>query len=588
MAFDAGMLACTLHEIREESLGARVEKVYQPERDEIILQIRSKSGGKRLLINAGANNPRIGFSTEQKENPQNPPMLCVLLRKHLQGAKLISVEQAGFERVVTLGFETRDEMGYACEVFLVAEVMGKYSNLIFIDGKEKILAALKTIDFSTSSLRQVLPGMKYELPPKQDKQDPLTVTREEFMSLAETEGDGKPCDKFILSSFLGISAAVAREISYRATGSTDTLCDGYNASALYREFSALMEKIRTNDFSPTLICKGDTPVEYAFCDLLQYGKDFTHKSIGGAGELLDLYFGSRDREQRVRQRASDVQKLLNNALARITKKLELQRAELADCAKGEAYKKEGDVITANIYLLKRGMKEALLPDYESYGEDGNPRMLKIELDERLTPAANAQRLYKKYNKSKNAKIELTKQIDLDLVEIEYLQSVLDALERAESPSDLAEIREELHKSGYAKRMKPESSGRRPSTPTVAKFKTDDGLTVLCGKNNIQNEYITFRLASKMDYWFHAKNVAGSHVVLVCDGKEPTDRDFTQAAEIAAYHSKAYGGQNIAVDYSLAKNIKKPAAARPGLVIYHTNWTAYVTPHADDIRRLRVK
>ena len=588
MAFDAGMLACTLHEIREESLGARVEKVYQPERDEIVLQIRSKSGGKRLLINAGANNPRIGFSAEQKENPQNPPMFCVLLRKHLQGAKLVSVVQEGFERVVTLGFETRDEMGYACQMFLVAEVMGKYSNLIFTNSDGKILSALKTVDFTTSSLRQVLPGMRYELPPKQDKHVPLGVTRETFMEIAKTEGDGRPADKFILSAFAGISAAIAREIAYRATGKTDTPCDGYNAAALYKEFSEMMDNIQNGRFSPTLICQGDLPVEYAFCDLLQYGKDFTHKHLANAGELLDLYFQSRDREQRVRQRASDVQKLIGNALARVTKKLELQRAELADCQKGEEFKKMGDVITANIYLLKRGTKEAFLPDYENYDDEGNPRMIRIELDERLSPAANAQRLYKKYNKSKNARIELTKQIELDLVEIEYLNSVADSLERAESPSDLNEIRDELHRSGYASRMKQECGGRRSATPTVAKFKTDDGLTVLCGKNNLQNEYITFRLASKHDYWFHAKNTAGSHVVLVCEGKEPTDRDFTQAAEIAAYHSKAYGGQNIAGDYSLAKNIKKPPAARPGFVIYHTNWTAYVTPNADDIRRLRIK
>ncbi len=588
MAFDAGMLACTLHEIRTESLGARIEKVYQPERDEIILQIRSKSGGRRLLINAGANNPRIGFSTEQKENPQNPPMLCVLLRKHLQGAKLVSVEQAGFERAVTLGFETRDEMGYECSVFLIAELMGKYSNLIFTGSDMKILAALKTVDFSTSSLRQVLPGMKYELPPKQDKHDPIGISREDFMKIAQAEGNGKPSDKFILGSFLGISASVAREIAYRATGNTDTPCDGYLAGALYRELSKITNDIQNGIFSPTLICKNDLPVEYAFCELSHYGDDFTHKHIDSAGELLDLYFGSRDREQRVRQRASDVQKLVTNALSRVTKKLELQRAELADCAKGEQYKKQGDLITANIYLLKRGMKEALLADYENYDANGNPIMVKVELDERLTPAANAQRLYKKYNKSKNAKKELTRQIELDLEEIDYLGSVADSLERAESPSDLSEIRDELYRSGYASRMKPESSRRKPSSPTVAKFKTDDGMTVLCGKNNIQNEYITFRLAAKTDYWFHAKNVPGSHVVLVTEGKEPTDRDFTQAAEIAAYHSGAYGGQNIAVDYSLAKNIKKPAAGRPGLVIYHTNWTAYVTPHADDIRRLRVK
>lgn len=587
MAFDAGMLACTLHEIREESLGARVEKVYQPERDEIVLQIRSKSGGKRLLINAGANNPRIGFTGEQKENPQNPPMFCMLLRKHLQGAKLISTEQSGFERVAILGFETRDEMGYECTMYLVAEIMGKYSNLIFADSRMKILAALKTIDFSTSSLRQVLPGMKYELPPKQNKHDPMAVSYENFMSIAESEGNGKPTDKFILASFLGISAAIAREIAFRATGKTDTLCDGFNASAIWREFSSMMNGIRENTYTPTLICRNDTPVEYAFCELSQYGDDFTHKHPESVGALLDLFFGSRDNEQRVRQRASDVQKLLTNSLSRVTRKLELQRAELDECERGEQYKKEGDIITANIYMLKRGMKEVTLPDYENCDADGNPMTVKITLDERLTPANNAQKLYKKYNKAKNAKTELTKQIALDLSEIEYLNSVLDSLERSESPTDLAEIRDELHKSGYASKVK-NFTAQKQKTPVVAKFKTDDGMTVLCGKNNIQNEFITFKLAAKTDYWFHAKNVPGSHVVLVTDGKEPTDRDFTQAAEIAAFHSKAYGGQNIAVDYSLAKNIKKPPAARPGFVIYHTNWTAYVTPKADDIRRLRVK
>ncbi len=587
MAFDAGMLACTLHEIREESLGARVEKVYQPERDEIILQIRSKSGGRRLLINAGANNPRIGFTTEQKENPQNPPMLCMLLRKHLNGAKLVSVEQAGFERVATLGFETRDEMGYECTMYLIAEVMGKYSNLIFADTNMKILSALKTVDFSTSSLRQVLPGMKYELPPPQDKRNPLSASYDEFVLAAKERGDGRPADKFILSEYLGISSAIAREIAFRATGRTDTPCDGGNVRALWREFSSLAENIRENHYAPTLICQNDVPVEYAFTELTQYGEDFAHKSIESAGELLDIFFGSRDREQRVRQRASDVQKLLGNALSRVTKKMELQRAELTECEKGEEYKHEGDLITSNIYMLKKGMKEAMLPDYESYDENGQPILVKVELDERLTPAANAQRLYKKYNKAKNAKHELKKQIELDVAEITYLHTVLDSLERSESPTDLAEIRDELYRSGYASKMKSYTA-RKQTAPTVAKFKTDDGMTVLCGKNNIQNEYITFKLASKDDYWFHAKNVPGSHVVLVTEGREPTDRDFTQAAEIAAYHSGAVGGANIAVDYSQARNIKKPSGSRPGFVIYHTNWTAYVSPSADTIRRLRVK
>ena len=587
MAFDAGMLACALHELREESLGARVEKVYQPERDEIVLQIRSKSGGRRILINAGANNPRIGFSREQKENPQNPPMLCMLLRKHLSGAKLCSVEQAGFERVAILGFETRDEMGYDCKKYLVAEVMGKYSNLMFTDENMKVLAVLKTVDFSTSSLRQVLPGMKYELPPPQDKENPMEATEESFRArLAEAPSE-RGCDKFILGSYLGISAAVAREIAMRATGATDTAVGDCPPDALWTAFSAVMDDIRENRYSPTLVLDGDRPVEYAFCALTQYGAEFTHRQYDSAGELLDIFFGSRDREQRVKQRASDVQKLLQNAQTRLLRKIELQESELADCANGEQYKKEGDLITANLYLLKRGMKTATLVDYETMDEDGNFAQVEVTLDERLPPAANAQRLYKKYNKTKTAKIELTKQLALARDELTYINSVLDSLEHAESPTDLAEIRDELYRAGYASRMKGYTAHKQ-SAPTVARFKTDGGYTVLCGKNNVQNEYITYKLAAKTDYWFHAKNVPGSHAVMVCHGEEPDARDFTQAAEIAAYYSKAYGGQNIAVDYTFAKNVKKPPASKPGFVIYHTNWTAYVTPDAEEIRRMREK
>ena len=586
MAFDAGMLSCVLHEIKEESLGARVEKVYQPERDEIILQIRSKSGGRRLLINAGSNNPRIGFTTVPKENPQNPPMLCMLLRKHLQGAKLCSVEQFGFERAAILGFETRDEMGYECVKYLIAELMGKYSNLIFADGDMKIITAMKVIDFSTSSLRQILPGMKYELPPKQDKADPTATDEAEFMRLISESPAERGCDKFILGSYLGISAAVAREITHSATGAVDTSLSSCSPRVLWGKFSELIERIKSNDYSPTLVLDGEKPIEYAFCDLKQYS-GLTAKKVESPSELLDLFFDSRDKEQRVKQRASDVQKLLFNAHARLIKKIELQEGELAECAHGEEYKKMGDLITANIYMLKRGMKEASLPDYDNMGEDGSLPYVTVELDERLSPAANAQRLYKKYNKSKNAKIELTKQIELAKDELDYINSVLDSLDKAESPADLAEIRDELYRAGYASKMKGYTAHKQ-SAPTVAKFLTSGGYTVLCGKNNIQNEYITFKLASKTDYWFHAKNAPGSHVVMICNGEEPPAEDFTEAAEIAAYHSKAYGGQSVEVDYTFIRHVKKPPSSKPGFVIYHTNWSALVTPNPDKIHAMRQK
>lgn len=588
MAFDAGMLACVIAEIKEKSLGARIEKVFQPERDEIVLQLRSIEGGKRLTVNAGSSAPRLGFTTEQKENPAVPPMLCMLLRKHLQGAKLSDVRQEGFERVATLEFEGRDEMGFPCRRYLIAEIMGKYSNLIFADENKKIISALHTVDFSTSSLRQVLPGMRYELPPAQDKHDPMTATEESFdASLREASPD-QACNKWITATYLGISAVIAREIVYRASGQTDTavaLCDSVR---LKKSFFGIVDTIKNSKFTPTMVLSGGKPTEYAFCELLQYGTDFETRHFESVGELLDVFFHTRDRENHIRQRAADLLRILTNANARIVKKLELQRAELALCEKGDEYKACADLITANLYLLSRGMTKAELVDYADYREDGTYGTRVIELNSRLSPSANAQSYYKKYTKSKTAKIELTRQIALGEEELAYIESVLVSLSHAETAADLAQIRDELYRSGYASRMKNYTASKKQSAPVVAKFQTSGGFTVLCGKNNVQNEYITHKLASKTDYWFHVKNMPGSHTVMLCGGVEPSERDFTEAAEIAACFSKGADGQNVEVDYTLVKNVKKPAGAKPGFVIYHTNWSCIVTPDADKVAALRVK
>ena len=588
MAFDAGMLACVCAEIRERSIGARVEKVFQPERDEIVLLMRGPDGGRRLLINAGSNNPRLGFTSEQKENPMTPPMLCMLLRKHLQGARLCAVRQAGFERVAMLEFETRDEMGFECRRFLIAEIMGKYSNLIFTNGEMKVLAAMRTVDFSTSALRQVLPGMTYELPPKQNKTDPTAVTEDEFRALLREGGADRPCDKWITATFLGISAAVAREIAYRVAGQTDAVLGACDPVKLEQTFLQYFRDIRDGNFSPCMILQGGLPVEYAFCQLRQYGTDFECKSFESAGALLDAFFHTRDREQHLRQRAADILHILTNADTRIRKKLSLQKAELEDCQKGETYKKYGDLITSNLYQLSRGMTRAELTDYEDWHEDGSFGVCAITLDGRLSPSANAQVYYKKYNKSKTAKVELTRQIALGEEELRYIDTVFDALSHAESAADLTEIRDELYRSGYASRMKNYAVSQKNKTPTVAQFVTEGGFRVLCGKNNVQNEYITHKLASKNDYWFHVKNLPGSHTVMLCDGQEPSERDFTQAAEIAAFFSKGAGGDNVEVDYTLVRNVKKPAGAKPGFVIYHTNWSCVVTPDEARVQALRVK
>ena len=584
MAFDAGMLRCTLSELRKTALGARIEKVYQPERDEILLQMRSFEGGKRLLINAGSNNARIGFCEIPKENPQNPPMFCMLLRKYLQGAKLVEIEQADFDRVAFLGFDTRDEMGFECRRYLIAELMGKYSNLIFADGDKRIITALRTTDFSFDSVRQLIPGMVYSLP-SADKINPRYITQEDFLSLIENAPRERACDKLIVSSFMGVAPVVAREIIYRATGHTDTPVGYCFADDLWREFERFQSILNSEDFSPCLILNGEEIVEYSFLPIDQYGS-YERRDFESAGALLDAYFASRDNKQRVHQRASDILKLLTNAEARIRKKLELQRTELSECDEGEKYRKYGDLITANLYRLPGKASIAELEDYEEMDEEGNCPTLRIELDSRLSPSANAQRFYKKYAKTKTARVELARQIELGEGELEYIYTVFEALTRAESPADLMEIRDELYRSGYASRMKSYSSHKQKA-PVVMQFVTPDGMRVLCGKNNLQNEYITHKLAEKHDYWFHARQTPGSHVLLVTEGREPTDLDFTTAAEIAAHYSKAEGA-NIGVDYLLARHIKKPAGSKPGFVIYHTNWTAYVTPDAEKIAAMRVK
>ena len=588
MAFDAGMLACMVHEIRTVALGGRIEKVMQPERDEIILQLRSTEGGKRLLINAGTG-PRIGFTDLTRENPAQAPMFCMLLRKHLTGARLSDIRQEGFERVVTLEFDTRDEMGFACTRRIVAEIMGKYSNLIFTDGDGKIISALKTIDFTTSAQRQVLPGMRYELPPPQDKDNPLEVDFDRFAELYAAENPEKPLDKFILSRFCGISATVAREMAVIATRHTDTPLRYATPEEAWRGFDAVISRIKEGNYAPTMIYDGQNAVEYAFCPLTQYQSPVETRPYDSASAMLDAYFETRDKESRIRQRAADVLRLLTNAESRIKKKLDIQRGELADCEKAEVYKKYGDMITANLWQLQRGMKQAEITDYEIWDEEREEYgTVIIDLDERLTPSANAQKYYKKYTKARNAKVELAKQIELGEAELAYIYTVFDALTRAETANDLAEIRDELYRSGYASRMKGYAAPKKQPAPTVAKFKTTNGYLVLCGKNNLQNEHITHKLADRNDYWFHAKGVPGSHVVMVTNGEEPDAEDFTDAASIAAHYSKAAGGAQIPVDYLLVRHVRKVPGAKPGFVTYHTNWTAYVTPDAERIAGMRVK
>lgn len=568
MAFDACMIAAITHEINTRLDDARVEKVTQPEKDELVFVMHNHRDTLRLSVSASANCPRINITTIVKENPISAPMFCMLLRKHLAGGRFLGARQLGFERAVELSFESADELGFKSVKYLIAEIMGKYSNIIFCDENHKILSAIKIVDFTTSQKRQVLPGMAYEMPPPQDKLSPLEATAEQFRALRAAAPDLPP-DKFISGGFIGISALTARELAYKAIGD----------EGLYYNFTRLVKRLSEYDFTPTLIKAPDgTPIEYSFMPIRQYGNSAITYERGSFGELIDEYFGTREKSERMKQRGNDILKLLTNIEGRITKKLTMQREDLRKCADKDEVRACGDLITANIYRLKKGMESAALPDYS---QDDAPEVT-VKLDPRLTPAQNAQKYYKKYAKLKSAERELAKQIEAAESELAYIYTVFDAAAKAETESDLGEIRRELYESGYGSRMKDYGYNANEKKKQVKPltFTTPGGYTLLCGKNNIQNDFVTTKAAEKSDLWFHVKNAPGSHVVLVTKGApldDIPDADVTFAAQTAAKYSSVKDGQNVAVDYTFAKNVKKPSGSKPGFVIYSSNWTAYVTP-----------
>ncbi len=566
MAFDAGMLYAVLREISDTCLGARVEKVHQPIKEEVVLILR----GKRLSINIGSVCPRISVTRISGDNPAVPPMFCMLLRKHLGGAVLTAIEMCGFDRVCRLSFSGYDEMGYTAVRRLYAELMGKYSNLILTDGEDKIISAAKIIDFSDSEVRQLMPNLIYRLPPVPPKREPLEEDEADFLTAFRAYPPERAAARFITDTFGGTATVVARELVYRVTGTVDAPCSSVDPLALWQCFSSWFADLREGRLVPTIVRGADgMPLAYGYLPLLQFEARGSLEAVETLGALFDRYFGERDRMERIRARGSDLLRLVTHTVAKLQKKLVLQREELAGSARGEEYRRMGDLITASIYRLKRGAESFAAVDYST----DPPSEITVALDARMTPAANAQRYYKLYAKAKKAAAVLTEQIAITERELAYMESVAVFLERAETEQDLNEIRDELAGAGYAPRLR--AIGKtKPVKARPLEFTTSSGYRVLCGRNNLQNELLTFRVAQKGDLWFHAKDVPGSHVILLCDGEEPSEADYTEAAEIAARHSSATGDL-VAVDYTRVKNVKKPPGAKPGYVIYKTNYTAYV-------------
>ncbi len=582
MAFDAGMVAALANELNNRLAGARIDKIQQPEKEEIVLTLRADRENLRLSVSSGANNPRINLTDVVKENPATAPMFCMLLRKHLTGGRVVSVEQHGFERLLEVKMECRDEMGFLCTRYLIVEIMGKYSNIIFCDENKKIIGAIKPVDFTTSSKRQILPGMTYEYPPAQDKLSPLDTTKEEFEFLFNKSPKDKLVSRFITDSYMGISLLVSSEIAYKTTGNVDVLLSECVFEDLWDNFNELISLIKEKRFIPVLLKANEKPVEFSFMNIKRFGGVYSKNECESFSRLIDEYYVKKERINHIKQISADLLKFLTTNENRIIKKLSIHKEEIRKAKEGLKFKDLGDIITANIYMLKRGDTKVKLWDYTI----DPPVEKEITLDSKLSPSQNAQRYYKRYNKSKKAISVLSEQLKNDEIELSYIRSVLDSLSRAEGETDLEEIRRELKASGYGIKSKSVQKNTQKNYPF--EFKTKNGYTVLCGKNNIQNDMLTFKTAAKLDYWFHVKNIAGSHCIMICNGEEPPEIDFTEAAIIAATHSKASEGENVAVDYTFVKNIKKINSAKLGLVTYSTNWTAYVTPDEKLCEKLRVR
>lgn len=575
MALDAPAVRCLVNEIKPLIINGRTDKISQPEKDEIIINIRTPENKLKLLLSASSTNPRIHFTAQSKQNPKTAPLFCMLLRKHIGSAKIIDIEQIGFERIVRLSFESYDELGDLTKKHIIIEIMGRHSNIIFVNDDMKIIDAVKHVDFTVSSVRQILPGLTYQYPPKQDK-TPLTDIS------AQTEFDfslPQTADKSLMSAISGISPLTAREIVYTVFGRTDIKNAELNLnkqSALKAEAIRFSEQIKENKFSPCMIRENKSGKirDFSSVNILQYESMAEIIPYESISLLLDDFYTMRDMHERMHQKSADLIKLLNNNIERITKKLNILRKTLSDAENKEKYKVAGDLLTANLYMLTDGMKSAEVTDY--YAE-GMPSVT-IALDPQLSPSQNAQRYYKKYNKAKTAEIEAARQLETAQADLYYLESTLTALGNAETEADLNAIRAELAEQGYMKRRTSQKQ-QKQTRPQPLHFVSPDGFDVYVGKNNTQNDYLTLKMANSSDIWFHTKNIHGSHTVIKLGiNKDVPDSTILFAAQLAAYYSKARESSQVPVDYTHIKNVKKPNGAKPGMVIYDSYNTLYVTPH----------
>lgn len=573
MAFDGVMMHYVKEEIKGVALDARVSQIHQPNRDELVIALRTKNGNKKLLVSSRANSPRICFTEHSIENPATPPMLCMLLRKRLGGAKLVDVRQIELERIMFLDFIATNELGDKVKLTLCVEIMGKYSNIILIDENDNIVDALKRVDFTMSTQRLVLPNIKYELPPKQDKLCILECSGRDIVEKAINTPAEMRLSKALLSAMQGVSPIITRELEYMVGVDSNRELTVIDKLKLIEKVDKLKEYIVSGEKSPTMMIKPDgKPFDIAFMDIMQYGEMASKKRFLDFSTLLDSFYYERDKAERMKVKGQDLLRLCSNIQDKLCRKIAVQEKELKDSLNRDKLRKKGDLLQANMYKMVRGQSFIDVEDYYD-----NNKIVRIKLSPTLNPSQNVQKYYKDYRRAKTREEMLTVQIAKAKAELQYISAVQESLGRAESERELTEIRQELVDEGYLKNRNPKGRNKALKLLPPKEYTSSDGFTIYVGRNNKQNDKLTLKTARNYDMWLHTKDIPGSHVIIVSDNREITDTAILEAASLAAYNSKAKESDNVPVDYTIVKNVSKPSGAKPGMVIYVNNKTVYVTP-----------
>ena len=573
MSLDAVFLRAVTDELRPRVTGLRIEKIFQPSRDRILLVSR---GNTRLLLCASADAPRVQFAGRAPDNPATPPMFCMLLRKHLSGGRIVSVKQASLERLIRLDIDTTDELGRAGRRTLVLEAIPRRANLVLLDADGRIVDSLRRVDAEQSPERPILPGLFYHEPPPQNRVPFTDETEGGFYKRLSAADAERPIDQFLLREYFGLSPLLARELAFRACGEPDARLSSLDADAsrrLWEALQTLSDDVRESRFTPYLLTRAGQPFDFCCVSVVQYGLDADAVRFPDCSALLDAFFDDRERKERARIRGAELTRAATTALDRLRRKLRAQEQDYQDAQKRDLWREYGDFITANLYRMERGQASLTCDNF--YLPD-NPEIT-VPLDPLLTPQQNAAKYYKRYTRARNAEKALSEQMELARRDIAYLESVLEELSKAETEQDFLDIRRELRESGFlrgnavkAHKKEPKTSGR------PREYRTASGLRVLVGRNNRQNDALT-KAAERSDWWFHTQKIHGSHVILCTGGRTPSDDDITEAASLAAWWSQARDGDKVPVDYTPVRYVKKPAGARPGMVIYTTYRTAYVRP-----------